>query len=35
VAEQEKHHRRFDYQSELRTLLRRHGLEWNEKFLWD
>jgi REP element-mobilizing transposase RayT len=35
VANQEQHHRRFDYQSELRTLLRRHGLEWNEKFLWD
>jgi len=35
VADQERHHRRFDYQSELRTLLRRHGLEWSEKFLWD
>ncbi|HEY7611083.1 MAG TPA: transposase, partial [Alphaproteobacteria bacterium] len=35
VAEQERHHRRFDYQSELRTLLRRHGLEWDEKYLWD
>jgi REP element-mobilizing transposase RayT len=34
VVNQESHHRRFDYQSELRTLLRRHGLEWNEKFLW-
>jgi putative transposase len=35
VADQDEHHRRFDYQSELRTLLRRHGVEWNEKFLWD
>ena len=35
VAEQERHHRRFDYQSELRDLLRRHGLEWDERYLWD
>jgi len=35
VANQEQHHRRFDYQAELRTLLRRHGLEWNEGHLWD
>jgi REP-associated tyrosine transposase len=35
VAEQERHHRRFDYQRELRTLLQRHGLEWDERYLWD
>ncbi|MBI3721948.1 MAG: IS200/IS605 family transposase [Fimbriimonas ginsengisoli] len=35
VAEQARHHQRFDYPRELRTLLRRHGLEWNEKYLWD
>jgi putative transposase len=35
VAEQDSHHRRFDYQRELRTLLRRHGLEWKEDHLWD
>jgi hypothetical protein len=35
VAEQERHHARFDYRRELRGLLRRHGLEWDEKYLWD
>lgn len=35
VTEQEKHHAKFDYQRELRTLLQRHGLEWDETHLWD
>ena len=35
VAQQEKHHAKFDYQRELRTLLQRHGLEWDENYLWD
>ena len=35
VADQERHHRRFDYQGELRALLRRHRLEWDERYLWD
>lgn len=35
VADQERHHRRFDYQSELCALLRRHGVEWNEDHLGD
>jgi putative transposase len=35
VAEQDKHHAKFDYQREPRTLLQRHGLEWDEKHLWD
>jgi putative transposase len=35
VANQEQHHARFDYQRELRTLLQRHGLEWDERHLWD
>jgi putative transposase len=35
VADQERHHRNFDYQRELRTLLQRHGLAWDERHLWD
>jgi hypothetical protein len=35
VADQERHHRRFDYQGELRALPRRHRLEWDERYLWD
>ncbi|MFO0989736.1 MAG: transposase [Alphaproteobacteria bacterium] len=35
VAEQRKHHAKFDYQRELRTPLQRHGLDWDENHLWD
>ena len=35
VANQEEHHRKMDFQDELRTLLRKHHLEWDEKYLWD
>jgi|SRR6185369_10664933 REP element-mobilizing transposase RayT len=35
VAAQELHHRRFDYQGELRALLKRHSLEWDERYIWD
>jgi putative transposase len=32
---QEAHHRRQSYQDEVRTLLRRHGIEFDERYLWD
>ena len=35
ILEQERHHTRFDYRSELVSLLKRHGLEWEERYLWD
>jgi putative transposase len=35
IANQEEHHRRMTFQDELRELLRRHGLEWDERYLWD
>ncbi len=35
IANQEDHHRRMTYQDELRELLKRHGLEWDERYLWD
>ena len=35
VADQERHHARFDYPRELVTLLKRHGVEWDERHLWD
>jgi putative transposase len=35
IANQEQHHRRSGFQEELRALLRRHQIEWDEKFLWD
>lgn len=35
VQNQEEHHRRMTYQEELRALLKRHEVEFDEKHLWD
>ncbi|HVJ67132.1 MAG TPA: IS200/IS605 family transposase [Caulifigura sp.] len=35
VVNQEKHHARICFQDEFRTLLRRHGIEYDEKYIWD
>jgi putative transposase len=35
IANQDKHHRGMSFQDELRTLLRRHEVEWDERFIWD
>ncbi len=35
IANQEEHHRKTGFQDELRALLRRHQLEWDERHLWD
>ena len=35
IARQEEHHRRRDFQEELRALLRRHQIPYDEKHLWD
>jgi putative transposase len=35
LANQEKHHRKRSYRDEFRELLRRHGLEWDERYVWD
>lgn len=32
---QAEHHKAVSYQDEFRELLRRHGLEWDERYLWD
>ena len=32
---QQEHHRRMTYQEELRTLLQRHGVEFDERYIWD
>jgi REP element-mobilizing transposase RayT len=32
---QEEHHRKIGFQDELRALLRRHEIEWDEKYVWD
>ena len=35
IANQEEHHRQESFQDELRRLLRKYGVEWDERFVWD
>jgi REP element-mobilizing transposase RayT len=35
IENQEEHHRKLTYQDELRALLRRHGIDFDERYVWD
>ena len=35
IASQEAHHRKTTFQDELRTLLRKHEIEFDERYVWD
>jgi putative transposase len=35
IANQEEHHRQENYQDEFRRLLKKYGLEYDERYLWD
>jgi REP element-mobilizing transposase RayT len=35
LANQQEHHRRQTFQDEFRELLKRHELEWDERYVWD
>ena len=35
VDEQEEHHRTRTFQEEYRALLRKHGIEFDEQYVWD
>ena len=35
IDRQEEHHRKMTLQEELRTLLRKHEVEWDERYVWD
>ena len=35
IAGQEEHHSKIGFQGELRALLRKHEIEWDEKYVWD
>ena len=35
ITNQSEHHRRVSFQDEVRALLQRHGLAWDEKYVWD
>ena len=34
IAEQEKHHRKRTFQEELILFLKKHGIEYDERYLW-
>jgi putative transposase len=35
IANQEEHHKVTTFQDEYRDFLRRYGLEWDERYVWD
>jgi REP element-mobilizing transposase RayT len=35
IQEQSQHHQKFDFQTEFRLLLERHGLAYDERYVWD
>jgi len=35
ISNQPDHHRKMTFQDELRSLLKKHDLEWDERYLWD
>jgi REP element-mobilizing transposase RayT len=35
IADQEEHHRQRTFQDEYRDLLRKHEIEWDERYVWD
>ena len=35
LKNQEQHHRTLSFQDEFREFLRRHNLEWDERYVWD
>lgn len=35
IANQEQHHQKMSFQDELRTLLQRYQIEYDERYVWD
>jgi REP element-mobilizing transposase RayT len=35
IVRQEQHHRKVGFQDELRALLRKHEITWDERYVWD
>ena len=35
IANQMKHHQKFSFQEEYRIFLRKHGVEFDERYVWD
>lgn len=35
IRNQEEHHRKISYEEEFLVLLRKHGIEYDERYVWD
>ncbi len=35
ILGQEEHHRKRTFQEEFRAFLQKHGMEWDERYVWD
>jgi len=35
IASQEEHHQKVTFQDEYRMMLKEHGLQWDERYVWD
>ena len=35
IANQKQRHRRIDFKDEVRTLLRKYGVDWDERYVWE
>jgi REP element-mobilizing transposase RayT len=35
IAGQQEHHKKLTFQDEYRMFLRKHGMEWDERFVWE
>ncbi len=35
LARQKEHHATVDFKDEVRAFLRKHGIEWDEQYIWD
>ena len=35
ISTQEEHHRKTTFQDEYRVFLKKHGIEWDERYVWD
>jgi REP element-mobilizing transposase RayT len=35
IASQGEHHQKIGFQDELRAFLRKHNLDWDERYVWD
>jgi hypothetical protein len=35
IASQKEHHKTIDFKDEARAFLRKYGIAWDERYVWD